>query len=76
MRTLIALAHMIQIGSEDPRSALPQINMHNAQARRMARRMAYDQALCDLEEVAREGFPLDVEVYVVRFLAATLKKGA
>lgn len=58
---LEVLLDVVLIRREDPRSTVLKVDLHNAESRRVAWSVTEIDALCDLEEVAMEGFPVEVK---------------
>ena len=52
MALLVILPDVILVRRKDPRARLRHVDLQDAEARRVARRMVHDQTLRDLEEIA------------------------
>ena len=56
------MGNMDRLCGEDERSTLRQIDLHNCQPGRVARRVAKVDAGCNLKEVAMPRLPVEIEV--------------
>lgn len=65
-RALVVFLDMIHVGREDPRPAVSQLELQDAEPRGVARRMSDVQAGQQLKKVADHGLPIQVESEVVR----------
>lgn len=64
-RALPVLAHVVHVRSEDPRPALREVDLQDAQTRRVPGGVVDVETGCELQEGACEGLPVEVEAEVV-----------
>lgn len=69
------LLHMVLIARENPTPGLGKVDLHDAQAGRVPRRVMQVYALRDLEVRAVEGHPVEIEGEVVREVDAEVGFG-
>lgn len=60
------LFDVVLIGRKQPVSGVAEIQLHNGQAWGVSRRMYEADAWCEADEVAGEGFPVQMDVEVLR----------